>query len=172
MLFRSGTGAAASAVADSLFQSYYLSWPMQPRVVYNVQRRLFYKFDSDSSWHTLATGVRSPFIDNAPWEENFSENIEVTAEKHYQVIGNTQTVNAVGQSSATPRNVTIDLTGVARGSYKNVYVYCTVNVQVPVDESSSTTVDYEMDPLIVYGDAGQTSFSIDRKSTRLNSSHT
>ncbi|RTL07626.1 hypothetical protein EKK58_00195 [Candidatus Dependentiae bacterium] len=151
-----GSGASAIAVADSLFQSYFLSWPMQPLVVYNVERRMFYRFDSDETWHTLASGVRSPYIDNAPWEENFSRQIETNPVKHDQVIGTPQEINPPMNNH--PRMVTIDLTGVPRGSYKNVYLDCVLTVTVPVDENTTTSVEYTVEPVVVYGGTGQTSF--------------
>lgn len=154
-----GTGASAKATADSLFQSYYLAWPMQPLVVYNVERRLFYKFDSDETWHTIATKVRSPYIDNAPWQETFSETLQVSVVKNEQVLGVPQIIPAVDGSSATPRDITIDLTSLSRGSYKNVYVECVLAVTVPLDGGGTTSVDYVMEPLLAYSAAGQTNFT-------------
>lgn len=151
-----GTGASAIATANSLFQSYFLSWPMQPLVVYNVERRLFYKFDSDETWHTLATGVRSPYIDNAPWEENFSKQLDATPVNHDQVIGSTQQITPPANNA--PRQVTIDLTSVPRGSYKNVYLDCVLTVNVPVEGGGDQAVEYTMEPLVVYGETGQNWF--------------
>lgn len=161
-----GSGASALAEADSVFQSYYLSWPMQPLVVYNVQRRLFYKFDSDQSWHTLATGVRSPYIDSAPWEEAFEREIQVDTEKHEQILGSPQ--NIAPPALDAPREVSVNISGVPRSSYKNLYLDCVLTVTVPIDENTNTSVEYTVEPTVIYGDTGQTSFvySDDRQFTQ------
>lgn len=148
-----GTGAKAVAVADSKLVSYYLAWPMQKLVVYNVERRLFYRFDSDLSWHTLASGVRSPYIDNAPWEEDFSKDIDPDVLKNRQSIGQPVTIEAVSQSSATPRAFNIT----ASKTHKNVYVNCIVKVNTPLDgQVGSIELDFPVEEVTVFSDASTT----------------
>ena len=157
-----GSGAKATAIADSKLVSYYLAWPMQPLVVYNVERRLFYRFDSDLSWHTLATGVRSPYIDNAPWEENFSKDISPDIIGNRQSLGVPVTIEATDQSSATPRTVNIT----ANKSYKNVYINCTVKVAVPLEGQVGTVdVDFPVEEVVMFNEDGLTSFTYEDSRT-------
>ncbi len=151
-----GSGASATAIADSKLVSYYLSWPMQPLVVYNIERRLFYRFDSDASWHTLASGVRSPYIDNAAWAESFSRNIVPVVERSFEASMPEQVIPATANSSETPRSFNITTSA----SNKNVYVTCTVVVTIPLDPGpGTTTIDYVLDQQVVYPTGNATTFT-------------
>jgi len=149
-----GHGAKASAIADSKLLSYYLTWPMQPLVVYNVERRLFYRFDSDMSWHTLATGVRAPYIDNAPWEEGFSKEIGVDIVENRQSLGAPVVISSDNnQSSQTARSFNIT----ASKTYKNVYVNCVVTVTTPLDgQVGSVDIDFPVEEVVVYAEDSTT----------------
>lgn len=125
-----GTGAIAEAVTDNYFESYYLAWPMQPRVVYDVERQLNYKFNPEATWETLASDVRSPYIDNAPYETSFSEDVTDSVTKNYSDIG--------GEAPFSTRTFSVNIT--AENTYKNLYVDCVMTVSVP-DELGGGMVD-------------------------------
>lgn len=149
-----GTGAYAVAEVNAKAQTYYLAWQMQPRVVYNVERRMNYALQTNQGWQLLAAGVRSPFVDGSDWPEDFSRTVASDATKHYVTI--TPTLSG----DLTTREITISAAALVGNDLLNKDIYLRCNVTVTLAEDSGHTAVYPVDEVMKYVDRVDTDLVI------------
>ena len=150
-----GSGATASSVINPALRSYYLTWPMQSGVVYNVERKMHYRYDTAADWTVVAQNVRSPYVDTSSWSQTFERTLVGDFTYNYLSTGVPVEIAAVDSASVEPRVVSITATK----TNKNVYLQCVVTLTVPIEGGDPELVDYPVDELKFYVDSS-TSISV------------
>jgi hypothetical protein len=136
-------------------QAYALTWLMNARTAYDVQRRFHYVFGW-GEWRTIASDVRPIYVDRLPPETSFSRTLEAAVE-YGEVFKASATFNYPTDSpfDGSPRIFSVDLA--AKELHGTLLVDCLMSVQ-----NGGETREVEVPRLAVPASADSVTVTDDR----------